>query len=64
MEIFYNNEWGTICDDHWTFDEATVVCRSLGFPGVQNHFLNIKLACMQLRINGLFFCFHQFIDVY
>lgn len=33
VEIFYNNEWGTICDDHWTLNEAIVVCRSLGFPG-------------------------------
>ena len=33
VEIFYNNEWGTVCDDHWTFTEADIVCRSLGFPG-------------------------------
>ena len=33
VEIYYNNEWGTICDDHWTMTEANVTCQSLGFPG-------------------------------
>ncbi|NWQ68744.1 MARCO protein, partial [Neopipo cinnamomea] len=31
VEIFYQGTWGTICDDHWTMQEAAVVCRMLGF---------------------------------
>ena len=34
VEIYYNNEWGTVCDDHWTVQEAMIVCRTLGSPGV------------------------------
>ena len=34
VEIYYNNEWGTVCDDHWTITEAMIVCRTLGSPGV------------------------------
>ncbi|XP_073506100.1 LOW QUALITY PROTEIN: lysyl oxidase homolog 3 [Phyllobates terribilis] len=31
IEVFYSQEWGTICDDDFTMENAHILCRHLGF---------------------------------
>ena len=31
VDIFYNGQWGTICDNSWNFNNTRVVCHQLGY---------------------------------
>ena len=38
VEIFYNNTWGTICDDGYSSSNGPVLCKQLGYQGYNGSF--------------------------
>lgn len=38
VEIFRHREWGTVCDDDWSYDDAKVVCKQLEYLRVHHYY--------------------------
>ncbi|XP_071483590.1 neurotrypsin-like [Diadema antillarum] len=41
VEVYHDGGWGTVCNEKWNITEASVVCRSLGFPGAEEAFVRL-----------------------
>ena len=46
VEICYNNQWGTVCDDAFGRPDSAVVCRQLGFGYAGTSHWALYLRCI------------------
>ena len=44
LEVYYNNTWGTVCDDGFGYEEAFVVCHMLGYGSPAGYARNYHRA--------------------
>uniref|UniRef100_A0A673YMP6 Lysyl oxidase homolog n=1 Tax=Salmo trutta TaxID=8032 RepID=A0A673YMP6_SALTR len=50
VEVFYDGEWGTVCDDDFSIHSAQVVCRELGYLEAVSWFPSSKYGKGEGRI--------------
>ncbi|XP_030839515.1 deleted in malignant brain tumors 1 protein [Strongylocentrotus purpuratus] len=53
VEVNYQGSWGTICNDSWDINDATVVCRMLGYPGVSSALVSFGEATGDIILDNV-----------
>lgn len=38
--MFWNGQWGTVCDDDFSCGDAKTICKYLGYPGAEKYHRN------------------------
>ena len=53
LEIFLNGQWGTVCDDGFTFLDAHIACQQLGYAAVVQYRNNLGYIILQLSLTDI-----------
>ena len=44
MEIYHQDQWGTVCDQDWGISDARVICRQLGYLSATHALTNAQFG--------------------
>lgn len=44
VELRYNGSWGTVCDNDWDINDASVICRMFGFANASFAFRGVNIG--------------------